>query len=541
MDLKNLSIGNKLTVGIVISTALLTLMIWIGVSRMGEIKSHLDSATEDRLPKIALAKNIKNNILVRAVVIRNIVLTNDDAEKKKGADLLKETQAAYANLEKKLGETIHTPESKVEFAHLQAAVAALKEPTEKIIDLGLSYKADEAINVLQSVLSPLENKAAEFAEALAVTQVKHGAIAQQQANAAYRSALALLIVIGIAAIGLLAVFGWLLTRSITRPLNKAVDIARAVAAGDLSLQFAAGGKSETGQLLMSLKDMQVSLTKVVSNVRNNAESVAAASAQIAQGNNDLSGRTEGQAGALEETAAAMEQLSSTVQQNAENARQATQLAQSASTIAVKGGNVVSDVVTTMQDINDSSRKITEIISVIDSIAFQTNILALNAAVEAARAGEGGRGFAVVASEVRSLAQRSAQAAKEIKTLISASVERVRQGTQQVDQAGVTMQEIVVSIKRLTGIMSDISAASTEQATGVSQVSEAVMQMDQTTQENATLVEESSAAAESLQIQAQQLVQAVALFKLNETPSSSTTLLTLSVTGGDFDQYQRLIS
>jgi methyl-accepting chemotaxis protein len=272
--------------------------------------------------------------------------------------------------------------------------------------------------------------------------------------------------------------------------------------------------------MVAMKD---SLTRVVGDVRGNAESVATASAQIAQGNLDLSQRTEEQASALEETAASMEQLGSTVKQNADNARQANQLAQSASAVATEGGDVVNDVVKTMKGINDSSRRIADIIGTIDSIAFQTNILALNAAVEAARAGEQGRGFAVVASEVRSLAQRSAEAAREIKTLITASVEQVDQGTALVDKAGSTMQQVVTSIKRVTDIMGEISSASIEQSAGVSQVGEAVSQMDQVTQQNAALVEESAAAAESLRAQAQQLVQAVAVFRLGPAPASASVL------------------
>ncbi|MBI5255750.1 MAG: hypothetical protein HY855_04570 [Burkholderiales bacterium] len=272
-------------------------------------------------------------------------------------------------------------------------------------------------------------------------------------------------------------------------------------------------KDETGQLLAAMRDMQASLVKVVGQVRGNAESVATASAQIAQGNQDLSQRTEEQASALEETAATMNQLGSTVKNNADNARQANQLARSASEVAQQGGAVVGEVVETMKGINDSSKKIAEIIGTIDGIAFQTNILALNAAVEAARAGEQGRGFAVVAGEVRSLAQRSAEAAKEIKSLIGASVERVEQGSALVDKAGETMSEVVASIKRVTDIVGEITSASSEQATGVNQVGEAITQMDQVTQQNAALVEESAAAAESLRGQAQQLVSAVAVFKI----------------------------
>ncbi|MBA3057130.1 MAG: HAMP domain-containing protein [Gammaproteobacteria bacterium] len=311
-----------------------------------------------------------------------------------------------------------------------------------------------------------------------------------------------------------AVFiSWSLSRSIARGVDTARVAAQRIGEGDLSHRVSVAGKDEIGQLLQALSTMQDNLSRVVSNVRQGSESVATASAEIAQGNHDLSARTEQQASALEETAASMEELSSTVKQNADNARQANQLSLSASTVAIKGGAVVAQVVDTMKGIDDSSKKISDIISVIDGIAFQTNILALNAAVEAARAGEQGRGFAVVASEVRSLAGRSADAAKEIKSLINASVERVEQGTLLVDQAGATMAEVVSSIKHVTDLMGEISAASNEQSQGVSQVGEAVTQMDQVTQQNAALVEEMAAAASSLKSQAQDLVHTVSVFKL----------------------------
>ncbi len=319
-------------------------------------------------------------------------------------------------------------------------------------------------------------------------------------------AIAALLLVGVA---LAVVIG----RSITGPADLARSVATRVAAGDLSQPVPAGGGDEMGQLLNAMSTMQVALTRVVGSVRSNAEGVAAASSQIAQGNHDLSARTEQQAAALEETAASMEQLSATVKLNADNAQQANQLAKSASTVAAQGGDVVTQVVDMMRGINDSSKQIVDIVSVIDGIAFQTNILALNAAVEAARAGEQGRGFAVVAAEVRNLAQRSASAAKEIKGLIAVSVDRVEQGTALVDQAGSTMGDVVSSIRRVTEIVGEISAASSEQSAGVSQVGEAVTQMDQATQQNAALVEESAAAAQSLKSQADQLVQAVAAFRL----------------------------
>ncbi len=322
----------------------------------------------------------------------------------------------------------------------------------------------------------------------------------------------------------IAVFAsWRLSKSITQGIEGARLAAQRIGEGDLSHPLTASSQDEIGQLLESLSGMQTSLIGVVSQVRQGSESVSTASAEIAQGNNDLSARTESQASVLEQTAASMEELSSTVKQNADNARQANQLAMSASTVAVQGGEVVAQVVDTMKGINEASRKISDIISVIDGIAFQTNILALNAAVEAARAGEQGRGFAVVASEVRALAGRSAEAAKEIKTLINTSVQRVEQGTTLVDQAGVTMTEVVTSIRRVTDIMGEISAASNEQSLGVSQVGEAVTQMDQATQQNAALVEEMAAAASSLKTQALELVQTVAVFKLGGADNSASTM------------------
>ena len=313
----------------------------------------------------------------------------------------------------------------------------------------------------------------------------------------------------------------IISNGIVNPLRQTVEVAQKFAAGDLTVQIQQMGQSEMGQLNLALRNMQQSLVNLVRNIQSGSQQVANASAEIASGNHDLSARTESQASSLEETASSMEQLGATVRQNADNARTANQLAQSASTVAVRGGEVVAQVVDTMKGINDSSRKISDIISVIDGIAFQTNILALNAAVEAARAGEQGRGFAVVAGEVRSLAQRSAEAAKEIKTLISASVDRVELGSKLVDEAGNTMQEVVASIRRVTDIMGEISAASTEQSMGVSQVGEAVTQMDQVTQQNAALVEEMAAAASSLKNQAEELLSTVNVLKVDGSAVTSS--------------------
>ncbi|MFY1910658.1 methyl-accepting chemotaxis protein [Achromobacter xylosoxidans] len=310
-------------------------------------------------------------------------------------------------------------------------------------------------------------------------------------------------------------FAWRVSKSITAPLAWAVSVAETVARGDLGQPIHAVTRDETGRLLRALHDMQDKLAGAVRTIRAGSETISSAAGQIAAGNTDLSSRTEEQAASLEETAASMEELASTVKQNAENARQANQLAASASEVAQRGGAVVSAVVSTMGDISASSRKISEIVSVIDGIAFQTNILALNAAVEAARAGEQGKGFAVVAGEVRSLAQRSAQAAREVKTLIEASVSKVAEGAGQAENAGTTMQEVVASVKRVTDIMGEIAAASQEQASGIEQVNRAVSQMDEVTQQNAALVEEAAAAAGSMQDQAHALVRAVGVFRLRE--------------------------
>ncbi len=320
----------------------------------------------------------------------------------------------------------------------------------------------------------------------------------------------LLLLIMAAAIALATAF----VRSITRPIQEAITVARSVAEGNLGTRVQVIGRNEIAQLMEALQGMQQSLVQVVAAVRQGSEQVATASAEIAQGNQDLSARTESQASALQQTAASMEQLSATVKHNADSAQQANQLARTASTVAVQGGEVVAQVVDTMKGINDSSQRIADIITVIDGIAFQTNILALNAAVEAARAGEQGRGFAVVASEVRSLASRSAEAAKEIKQLITASVERVEQGSALVDRAGNTMSEVVSSIRRVSDIMGEISTANAEQSAGVAQVDQAVSQMDQATQQNAALVEEISAAAASLRAQTQDLMHAVSIFKFD---------------------------
>ena len=399
-------------------------------------------------------------------------------------------------------------------AKIKAAAESARVLNSWVLALGLEGSKDaEAVTLLMKEASPATGR---WQAAIDDNLAFQGANNQRQYEVSVTpNENARLVLIGSQAVTVMlaALLGWLITRSVTGPMQQATPAAEQVADGDLTAALHSNGKDENAQLPTALTHMKGKLARLVGGVRENAHGVATAAAQIAQGNQDLNQRTEEQAAALKETAASMEQLNATVKQNADNAERANQLALGASTVAIQGADVVSQVVITMKGINDSSKKIADIISVIDGIAFQTNILALNAAVKAARAGEQGRGFAVVASEVRSLAGRSADAAKEIKGLITASVERVEQGTALVDQAGATMTEVVNSIRRVTDIMAEISAASTEQSIGVAQVGEAITQMDQVTQQNAALVEESAGAAESLKSQALQLVHEVAVFKI----------------------------
>lgn len=434
------------------------------------------------------------------------------------AEMAKVSDEVSAKL-KIVQSMVNTDQGRQMLAEIEHVRQAYRDPRAELFKRKAA--GEDVSALLESQLRPLavaySQKLAEFEQH---QQARYDQSRETAASHAHQgrlilifgTALALLLGIGAAI---------LLSRSITEPLQLAVRRAGQISEGDLTHVIEVRGKDEASELMTALQQMQASLAGTVSNVRHNAESVATASAQIAQGNNDLSSRTESQASALQETAAAMEQLSATVRQNADNAAQANQLAHQASKVATDGGDVVHRVVETMRDINTSSRKINDIIGVIDGIAFQTNILALNAAVEAARAGEQGRGFAVVAGEVRNLAQRSAEAAKEIKVLISDSVQRVDQGTQLVDQAGHTMDEVVSAIRRVTDLMGEISAASNEQSQGVAQVGEAITQMDQSTQQNAALVEESAAAADNLRLQATQLVEAMSIFRTTHYSSAAT--------------------
>ncbi len=416
-----------------------------------------------------------------------------------------------------LDQSLKLPEARKMLAEMHEARMIYLASGDKVSELIEAGNRPEAYKILQSTTLPqLEIMQARLNSLVKIEDdlvVKAG----QQATADANSALWMLLALGAAALIIALVMAGWITKSITAPLRRAVEIARAVAGGDLRSRIDVTSLDETGQLLQALKDMNNSLNGIVQRVRKGSDSIATATHQIAAGNLDLSSRTEEQAAALQETTASMQDLSGTVKQNYDSGRHANQLAEQAAQVALRGGEVVSQVVQTMEDINTSSSKISDIIGVIDSIAFQTNILALNAAVEAARAGEQGRGFAVVASEVRSLASRSAQAAKEIKALIEASVTNVSAGSELVEKAGSTMDEIVVSVRRVADIMGEISAASEDQSHGIDQINQAMLQMDQVTQSNAALVEEAAAAAQSLEQQAQSLVEAVGVFNTADTP------------------------
>jgi methyl-accepting chemotaxis protein len=516
MNFNAMKVSTRLALGFGMLVLLIAIMGGSSMLKVNAVDESFHLVVDDRYPKIASLNEIKNNLNQVARSMRNMLIMTDPADVKREIERI--ASARNDNVERldKLRAQIHSEKGKVFLAALVEARGKYAPLQDKYTELATSGKTEESKAFLVGELRPAQLAYFAALDDLIKFQVSLMADSTTDAEGAVASVKVLIWTLSGAALMVAVLMAVWVTRSITRELGaepaEASALVQRVAKGDLSasIQLRSG---DTTSLMVHLKEMQASLTRVVGTVRGNADSVATASAQIAQGNLDLSQRTEEQASALEETAASMEQLGSTVRQNADNARQANQLALSASSVAIKGGEVVGQVVDTMKDINDSSKKIADIISVIDGIAFQTNILALNAAVEAARAGEQGRGFAVVASEVRNLAGRSAEAAKEIKNLISVSVERVEQGTALVDQAGVTMTEVVGSIKRVTDIVGEISAASTEQSAGVSQVGEAVSQMDQVTQQNAALVEESAAAAQSLKAQALQLVEAVAVFKL----------------------------
>ena len=510
---EDLKISVRLWLAFAVLIALSVFVGMLGINRLKAQHEELVYINEDRMPKLVWLNQIAGNVHLAAREMRNAVIWQEPAKVEQSLQTVLQTRERIGAVLEELTPQVRGERGRSHLAQVIEQRNAFVQLQQAFIDAQRAGDRAAAVKLLEEKLNAQQNAyiqaVSDFRDFI-MELIDAGAKASEETSR--QATLFVLALLGTSVV-LGALLAWWITRSITRPINEAVAVAERVAQGDLASCIEVRSRNETGRLLAALKAMNESLVGIVQTVRSGSDSIATGSAQIASGNADLSQRTEEQASALQQTAASMEQLGSTVRQNADNARQANQLALSASTVAVKGGEVVGQVVGTMKGINDSSKKIVDIISVIDGIAFQTNILALNAAVEAARAGEQGRGFAVVASEVRNLAQRSADAAREIKSLITASVARVEQGSALVDQAGATMEEVVKSIRRVTDIMGEISSASSEQSQGVSQVGEAVSQMDKVTQQNAALVEESAAAAESLKQQAQQLVSAVAVFKL----------------------------
>ena len=527
MKLSNLSVGLRLGASFGAILLITALIAATGMWRIDSLQSASERVATQEIEQQTLVEDWASDIRLNWVRTEAFLKAIDrDYMDKLTAD----TQATAKDMEAKVKRIEALVQGDRAKGLLAAIATARQAYNDKLNEIRELHRGGEpnVPSLVDKDLRPLADKYLQSLDDLRKTMAAQLAESQADTSTLAKASQVLLGVGTLVAVALGALMGLTVTRSIVRPLQQGQQAAESIADGDLTHPITASGSDETGQLLQALSTMQSRLATIVGNVRHSAEGVATASAEIASGNNDLSARTEQQASALEETAASMEELGSTVRQNADNARTANQLAVSASTVAQQGGDVVAEVVDTMKGINDSSRKIADIISVIDGIAFQTNILALNAAVEAARAGEQGRGFAVVAGEVRSLAKRSAEAAKEIKGLIGTSVERVERGTALVDKAGATMTEVVSAIRRVTDIMGEISAASSEQSQGVSQVGEAITQMDQATQQNAALVEQSAAAADSLKTQAGQLVDAVAVFRLSaqaEHPGNAATATT----------------
>ncbi|MFL6658292.1 MAG: methyl-accepting chemotaxis protein [Massilia sp.] len=514
MNLRDFKIGTRLAIGfgslLLILVAMVVLTNFLNARNKGGLMDGLATTNTKNL----YASEMKSAMLETGIAMRNIGLQSDVALMQKEQDKVKVQSKRYDDARAKLqAQGLNDTEKKV-LADIAVIDKELEVAFKEAIGQVLAFNSEGAAKVIAGRIDPLNQQTLALLNRLVEMQQSAGREFASNSEKADNSLKTMLYLIGLAAVVLGVVCALAITRSIVAPLQSAVSVAKMVAGGELTSQVQVEGQDETSELLQALRDMNQSLSRTVGEVRTGTETITVASREIASGNADLSSRTESQASSLEETASSMEELTSTVKQNADNARQANQLAVSASSVAVKGGTVVSQVVDTMGSIKESSRKIVDIIGVIDGIAFQTNILALNAAVEAARAGEQGRGFAVVASEVRNLAQRSAGAAKEIKALIGDSVDKVDAGSKLVDEAGQTMDLIVTSIKQVADIMGEITAATQEQSNGIEEVNQAITQMDEMTQQNAALVEQAAAAAESMQEQSQKLAAAVSIFKLS---------------------------
>ncbi len=523
MNFSHMRVATRLGIGFALVSALLALVTIFSLMRMAQLEDAMVSITDVNAVEAGLANRLDQTISNRALALRNLILLSTDQKDQIATETRRFEQetAAYDESIARLHAMFAAPGTTAEEAQLLDDVKRQGTQAFALMvrarDMALNGQRDESYHVLRAELRPIQAQWWEYVRRLREVERKQNDALTAEAKASYAGSRVAIIALASLALATSVVSALLITRGILKQLggepSDAAEAADRVAAGDLGVHVVVR-PGDTTSLMHAMKRMRDSLVDIVGQVHTSTTTIASASGQIASGNLDLSSRTEQQAASLEETAASMEELTATVRRNSEHAREATAVAGSASVVSERAGSVVGEVVDTMRAINDASQKIVEIISVIDGIAFQTNILALNAAVEAARAGEQGRGFAVVASEVRSLASRSAMAAKEIKALIGSSVEQVAVGNRLVEEAGSTMGEVVDSVKRVSAIMNEIMNASSEQATGIEQINIALTQMDQVTQQNAALVEEAAAAAESMREQAEALVGAVSVFKLH---------------------------
>jgi methyl-accepting chemotaxis protein len=523
--LLNLRIGTRLALAFSGVFVLMAVMAGYATLRMAQMNDRMAHITQGNSQQIARVNVMIDSVSQRAIALRNLTLLTDPDLKKAELDSMVAAKQAYTDAEKDLLALIERYNASEAEKALLEAIKRSETVTgglmEEATQLGMAGKTEEAVEFLMNKVRPRQARWITVLQTLSGLQAKTSE--EYVADAGVQFVKSRNLLIGFVTVALFGgmLLAWAVTVSITRPISQAVRMARQAATGDLTAHVNVHRKDEVGALLTALQAMVDNLARVVNGVRQGSENIAHGTAEIATGNSDLSQRTEQQAASLQQTAASMEQIRSTIRNNAETARQASEMAESASSAAVKGGTVVGEVVQTMAQITTASKRIADIIGTIDGIAFQTNILALNAAVEAARAGEQGRGFAVVASEVRSLAQRSATAAKEIKSLIGASAESVERGSRLVGAAGASMDDLVGQVRRVSTLIGEISLATTEQTSGIDQVGDAVVDLDRVTQQNAALVEESAAAAESLRQQAEQLVSSVKKFTLVAEPAQAS--------------------